>query len=156
PVSIVTWRGCDALDHLTLQHEVHVFDVARAGEQMKEQWRGHVVRQIPDDAQSRPAARRGRAKHELQRVMLMNRKARQGSRALLALLRNWRAFVSIAGGLRYGWKTFLQQLHQVAVDLNQVEAGMRRGQQLSCERAAARSDLNQCIVRAGRDGLHDA
>jgi hypothetical protein len=91
--------GGDAIHDFTLQHHVHVFDRCCVIEQVKEQRRGNVVRQVAHDAQAATALGGERCEIEIERVGFVDGDARV-ARELLA-----------------------QRGREVAVDLDEVESG---------------------------------
>ena len=64
-------RRHNALDHLSLQQEMHIGDVLTKAQQPEQQRRRDVVGQVADDPQRAATLRRERGKVELQGIALM-------------------------------------------------------------------------------------
>ena len=128
---VTTARACgQTLDHFLLQHEVHVADQAGVVQQVKDQRRGDVVRQVADHPQ---AVRRGiqAVEVELQRVALMQ------------------VEVALAGEL------LVEDRDQVLVQFHHVQLGAAAQQALG-QCALARADFQQAVFGLGADGAQDA
>ncbi|MCY1367601.1 hypothetical protein D9M69_545440 [compost metagenome] len=125
-----TRAGSQALDHFLLQHEVHIANQVRVVQQVKNQRRGDVVRQVADHAQ---AARHGieAVEVELQRIALMQ------------------VEVALAG------KLLVENRDQVLVQLHHVELRAAAEQALG-QCALARADFQQAVFCLGMNGAQDA
>jgi hypothetical protein len=119
-------RRDHALHHLALQHEMHVAHPIGEPGEMEKQRGGHVVGQVAHQPQ--PVAKRGEV--ELQRVGAVHRQA---------LRREFRE----------------QARGEIPVDLDRLEPAHALEQQAS-ERALARADLDQHVVRLRRDRVDDS
>ncbi|MNI62765.1 hypothetical protein D3C73_1180980 [compost metagenome] len=125
-----TRAGSQALDHFLLQHEVHVADQVRVVQEVKNQRRGDVVRQVADHSQ---AAWRGiqAVEVELQRIALMQ------------------VEVALAG------KLLVEDRDQVLVQFHHVELRAAAEQALG-QCALARADFQQAVFCLGMNGAQDA
>ena len=130
PVGLAAGRRDDAIDDLLLQHEMHVGDGGARFEQVKEQRRRDVVRQVAADAKRRSAAVQG-GEVDVEHVGLVDDEFAGPCRALP------------------------QQPGEVAVDLDDLEAlaALEEGQG---QRAAPRADLDDAFAGLRVDRRDDS
>lgn len=114
-----------AIDNLPLEHEVKILAAACEGGGMKQERRGHVVRQVADHPQGR--GKRGEVEA-------------QG--------------VSLVHGQPLPGMTLPESPAQISVDLDHVQVSEPR-EQGEGQRTEAGSDLDDVIVWAGIDGSDD-
>ncbi len=79
-VGFAAWPGDEAVNHLFLQHEVHIFNRTSIAEKVKHQRGRNIVRQVAEDAQRLAFLFRQRGEIEGHRILLIDRQLRTEER----------------------------------------------------------------------------